>query len=147
MCHKTGIYDQVRATVGELIKMDGQAKLSRREREIMDAVFARGDASAAHVLEAMADPPTKTAVRTMLRNLVEKGHLSQRKVGRQLFYTPTSPRNQAGQSAIRRVISTFFQGSLEQAVSAHLADDNADLSEEELKRLSSLIRKARQKGN
>ena len=127
--------------------MDGQATLSRREREIMDAVFARGDASATHVLESMQDPPTKTAVRTMLRNLVEKGHLSQRKVGRELFYTPTSPRDQAGQSAIRRVLSTFFDGSLEQAVSAHLADENADLSEDELKRLSSLIRKARQRGN
>ena len=86
--------------------MDGQAKLSRREREIMDAVFARGEASAAHVLDAMHDPPTKTAVRTMLRNLVEKGYLTQRKVSRELFYTPTSPRDQAGQSAIRRVLST-----------------------------------------
>jgi predicted transcriptional regulator len=85
--------------------MDGHVRLSRRERDMMAAVFARGEASAAHVLDAMLDPPTKTAVRTMLRNLVEKGHLSQRKNGRELFYTPTSPRDQAGQSAIRRVLS------------------------------------------
>lgn len=113
----------------------------------MDAVFARGEASANHVLDSMAAPPTRTAVRTMLRNLVEKGRLTQRKVGRELFYKPTSPREQAGQSAIRRVLSTFFDGSLEQAISAHLADENSDLDDDELKRLASLIRKTRQKGN
>ena len=127
--------------------MDGQEQLSRREREIMDAVFARGEASANQVLESMVSPPTRTAVRTMLRNLVEKGRLTQRKVGRELFYEPTSPREEAGQSAIRRVLSTFFDGSLEQAISAHLADENADLDDDELKRLASLIRKTRQKGN
>lgn len=113
----------------------------------MDAVFARGEASANHVLDSMASPPTRTAVRTMLRNLVEKGQLTQRKVGRELFYKPTRPREKAGQSAIRRVLSTFFDGSLEQAISAHLADENSDLDDDELKRLASLIRKTRQKGN
>ena len=127
--------------------MDELVQLSRREREIMDAVFARGEASAKHVLETLDEPPTRTAVRTMLRNLVEKGRLTQRKVGRELFYKPTSPRKKVGQSAIRRVLSTFFDGSLEQAVSAHLADKNADLADDELKKLASLIRKARQKGN
>jgi predicted transcriptional regulator len=127
--------------------MYDQVQLSRREREIMDAVFARGEASATQVLKAMHDPPSRTAVRTMLRNLVEKGRLTQRKVGRELFYKPTSSRRQAGQSAIRRVLSTFFDGSLEQAVSAHLADENVELSDDELRELAGLIRKARQKGN
>ena len=127
--------------------MDDQAVLSRREREIMDAVYARGEASATHVLKAMSDPPTRTAVRTMLRNLVEKGRLSQRKVGRELFYKPTKARKRAGQSAIRRVVSTFFEGSLQEAVAAHLADSNTDLSDEELKNLAGLIREARKKGN
>ena len=127
--------------------MDDQVQLSRREREIMDAVYARGEASATQVIEAMQDPPTRTAVRTMLRNLVEKGRLQQGKVGRELFYKPTSPRKKAGQSAIRRVVSTFFDGSLEQAVAAHLADRKTDLSDDELKRLAALIRKARSKGN
>ena len=127
--------------------MDELARLSRREREIMDAVFARGEASARHVLEAMHRPPSRTAVRTMLRNLVEKGRLTQRKVGRELYYKPTSSRKAAGQSAIRRVLSTFFEGSLKQAVSAYLADQNADLSDRELQELAGLIRKARQKGN
>ena len=113
----------------------------------MDAVYAQGEASATQVLEAMSDPPTRTAVRTMLRNLVEKRQLSQRKVGRELFYKPTKTRKRAGQSAIRRVVSTFFDGSLQEAVAAHLADANTDLSDEELKDLAGLIREARKKGN
>lgn len=127
-------------------RMDEQTQLSRREREIMDAVFAHEEASAAQVVDSMANPPTKTAVRTMLRNLVEKGRLSQRKVGRELFYKPTSPKKQAGRSAIQRVLSTFFDGSLEQAVAAYLSDENADMDEAELQRLASVIREARKKG-
>ena len=127
--------------------MDDQAVLSRREREIMDAVYTRGAASAKQVLDAMSDPPTRTAVRTMLRNLVEKGRLSQRKMGRELVYKPTRARKRAGQSAIRRVVSTFFDGSLQKAVAAHLADSNTEMSDEELKELAALIREARKKGN
>lgn len=127
--------------------MDDQTQLSRRERQIMDAVYSRGEASATQVLEALENPPSRTAVRTMLRNLVEKGRLTQRKVGRELFYKPTSSRKQAGQSAIRRVLSTFFEGSLQQAVSAHLADKNVDLSDDELRKLAGLVRQARKQGN
>ena len=127
--------------------MDDQAALSRREREIMDAIYARGAASAKQVLAAMIDPPTRTAVRTMLRNLVEKGRLSQRKVGRELVYKPTRARTRAGQSAIRRVVSTFFDGSLQKAVAAHLSDSNTDMSDEELKEIAALIREARKKGH
>ena len=121
-------------------------ELSRRERQIMDAVFSKGDASANHVLELIPDPPSRTAVRTLLRILVEKGHLTQRPVGREMFYKPTKPRKRAGQSALKRVVETFFDGSLEQAFAAHLADSNADLSDEELKNLAALIREARKKG-
>jgi len=122
-------------------------QLSRRERQIMDAVFLHEEASANQVLEVMPDPPSRTAVRTMLRILVDKGHLTQRLEGRELFYKPTKQRKSVGQSAFRRVVDTFFEGSLESAFSAHLTDSNADLSEEELKRLAALIREARRKGN
>lgn len=124
-----------------------EEQLSRRERQIMDAVFSHGEASANQVLEAMADPPSRTAVRTFLRILVEKGHLTQRKMGREMFYKPTRPRKRAGQSALKRVVQTFFDGSLEKAFAAHLADSHADLSDEELKKLAALIREARKKGN
>lgn len=124
-----------------------EEQLSRRERQIMDAVFSRGEASANQVLDAMDDPPSRTAVRTFLRILVEKEHLTQRLVGREMFYKPTKPRRRAGQSALKRVVETFFDGSLENAFAAHLADSNADLSDEELKRLAALIREARKKGS
>lgn len=121
--------------------------LSRRERQIMDAVYSHDEASANQVLESIIDPPSRTAIRTILRILVDKGHLSQRVVGREMFYKSTKPRRKAGQSALKRVVETFFEGSLEQAVAAHLADMNADLTNEELVKLAALIRKARKKGN
>ena len=113
----------------------------------MDVVFSHGEASANQVVDSMNDPPSRTAVRTFLRILVEKGHLTQRKVGREMFYKPTKARKRAGQSALSRVIETFFDGSLEKAFAAHLADSNADLPDDELKKLAALIREARKKGN
>ena len=111
----------------------------------MDIVYAHGDATATEVLDAMADPPSRTAVRTLLRILEEKGHLGHKKRGREFVYRPTRPRRRAGQSAIRRVVKTFFSGSLEKAVAAHMADPEAELSHEELERLADLIREARKK--
>ena len=126
--------------------MDEQAQLSRRERQIMDVVYALEAATASQVRSAMPDPPTRTAVRTMLRILEEKGHLKHGKKGREFLYQPTRPRRRAGQSALRRVLRTFFDDSLEKAVAAHLADRGAELSQEQLKRLGELIRQAREKG-
>jgi len=120
--------------------------LSRRERQIMDIIYARGEASATDVLSDMPDPPTRTAVRTMLRILEEKGHLVHKKKGREFIYQPTRARTRAGLSALRRVVQTFFEGSLEKAVAVHLSDPKSDLSEDELKRLADLIRQARKKG-
>ena len=126
--------------------MDEHAHLSRREREIMDIVYARNEASATDVLAAMAEPPSRVSVRTLLRILEEKGHLKHHKKGREFFYRPTRPRAKAGQSALDRVLNTFFDGSLEQAVAVHLANPKAKLSDEELKRLVAMIRQAREKG-
>ena len=123
--------------------MDADAHLSRRERQIMDIVYARGEASATHVLADMHDPPSRTAVRTLLRILEEKGHLEHRKQGREYVYVPTRPRQSAGRSALRRVVTTFFDGSLEQALAAHLSDPTIEVTPGELKRLNALIRDAR----
>ena len=120
--------------------------LSRRERQLMDIVFAQGEATALEVLERLPDPPSRTAVRTLLRILEEKGHLRHFQRGREFVYRPTQPRLRAGRSAFQRVLQTFFEGSLERAVAAHLADSSADLTEEELKRLARLIGKARNQG-
>jgi predicted transcriptional regulator len=126
--------------------MDEQAAMSRRERQIMDIVYARGKATATEVVGAMPDPPTRTTVRTMLRILEEKGHLRHTRRGREYVYRPVRPRRRAGQSALRRMLATFFDGSLGQAVAAHLADPDAELSADELERLEGLIRRARRKG-
>ena len=126
--------------------MDEQLQLSRRERQIMDVVYSHGEASATRVLEGIPDPPSRAAVRTMLRILEDKGNLKHVKRGREFIYRPIRPRKRAGQSAMRRVLSTFFDGSLEQAVAAHLGDSAAELSTEELNRLAELIRHAGTKG-
>jgi predicted transcriptional regulator len=123
----------------------GHLYLSRRERQIMDVVYACGEASAAEVVERIPDPPTRTAVRTMLRILEEKGHLRHRKQGREFIYQPTRARQRAGQSALRGVLATFFEGSLEKAVAAHLADPAAEPTPDELARLARLIREAKKR--
>jgi predicted transcriptional regulator len=119
--------------------------LSRRERQIMDVIYARGEATATGVLEGLPDAPTRTAVRTLLRILEEKGHLKHSKRSREFVYHPTQQREKAGQSAFQRVLHTFFDGSLEKAVAAHLTDPDAEIPPEELRRLSSLIKQAKRK--
>jgi predicted transcriptional regulator len=129
-----------------MMSTGGEVQLSRRERQILDVVYARGEASAAEVWAALPDAPSKTAVRTLLNILELKGHLTHRQEGLKYIYLPTRPRERAGQSALRRVLDTFFDGSLERAVAAHLGDSAADLSSEELARLAALIKQARKKG-
>jgi len=125
--------------------MDEQSQLSRRERQIMEIVYARGQATATEVWQAMADPPTRTAVRTFLKILEGKGYLQHETRGREFVYQPTQPRRRVGQSALRGLLHTFFEGSLEKALAAHLADPESELSPEELKRLGRLINEARKK--
>ena len=120
--------------------------LSRRERQIMDIIYTLGEASATQVLTGMSDPPSRTAVRTLLRILEEKGHLRHHKKGREFIYQPIRPRVSAGQSALQRVLHTFFDGSLEKAVAIHLSDPKSSFPDDELKRLATLIRKTRKKG-
>jgi BlaI family transcriptional regulator, penicillinase repressor len=117
--------------------------LSRRERQIMDIVYGLREASATQVLEAMSDPPTRTAVRTLLRILEQKGQLKHVKRSREFIYQPVYPRKRVAQSALKRVLNTFFDGSLEGAVAQHLSDSGTKVSEAELKRLAELIRQAR----
>ena len=120
--------------------------MSRRERQIMDIVYARGEASAAGVLAALPDPPSYSAVRALLAILVDKGHLKHRSDKGRYIYVPTRRRAQVGRSALRRVLDTFFEGSLEKAVATLLQGSDAKLSEEELQRLGQLIQQARKEG-
>lgn len=120
--------------------------LSRRERQIMDAVYRLGQATAADVLENMPDPPGYSAVRTMLRLLEEKGYLRHDQDGPRYVYLPTLSRDKARESALMQLVQTFFDNSTEQTVAALLDMSKSKMSGEELERLSKLIEKARKEG-
>lgn len=120
--------------------------LSRRERQIMDIVYAQGEASAAEVRAALPDPPSYSAVRALLAILVDKGRLKHRSEQGRYIYSPTRRRAQAGRSALRRVLNTFFEGSIEKAVAALLQGADAGLTQEDLKRLGQLIQQAQKEG-
>jgi predicted transcriptional regulator len=117
--------------------------LGRRERQIMEAVYARGGASVNEVLAALPDPPSYSAVRAMLNLLEEKGHLRRRKSGRKYIYLPTIPREKARRSALKNLLATFFGGSIEQTVASLLELRRQDLDPEMLDRLAELIDQAR----
>lgn len=120
-------------------------ELSRRERQIMELIFARGEATAAEVVEALPDAPSYSAVRALLRILEEKGHLKHREDGKRYVFLPTEPVEKASRSALRQVVQTFFEGSLASAVAALVDAKDAAVSEEELKRLESIIKQARKR--
>jgi len=120
--------------------------LSRRERQIMDVIYRLGRASVADVMGELPDPPSYSAVRALLRVLEEKGHLKHKKEGARYIYLPTRPRHNAGRSALRRILQTFYDGSTEKAVAALLDASDSKLSPEELDRLSRLIEEARREG-
>ncbi len=120
--------------------------LSRRERQIMDAVFALGQATVKQVVETIPDPPTPMAVRRMMHILEEKGQLRRKQRGREVVYLPRESKGKAGRSAFQRVLETFFGGSLEEALAAHLHSRRDAISEEERARLIDLIEQAKKEG-
>ncbi len=121
-------------------------KLSRRERQIMDAVFALGEATVNQVVETISDAPTPMAVRRMMHILEEKGHLKRREKGREVLYAPRESRTKAGRSALQNVLETFFGGSIEEALAAHLHSRKDKVSDEERARLIELIEQAKSEG-
>jgi len=123
-----------------------QIVLSRRERQIMDIIYKRGQATAAEVMEQLPDPPGYSAVRALLRVLEEKGHLRHAQEGPRYVYMPVVARDEAKHSALKRVLQTFFDNSAEEAVAALLDISQEHLSNEELARLERLIRQARKEG-
>ena len=117
--------------------------LSRREREILERLYRLGHATVADVREQLAEPPSYSAVRSILRILGEKGHVRFREDGKRYLYSPVEAPQSAARSALHQVVQNFFGGSLEHAVKAFLTDRDADISAEELDRLSKMIEQAR----
>jgi BlaI family transcriptional regulator, penicillinase repressor len=128
------------------MKTPSHQELSRRERQIIDILYAQGRATAAEVQTALPDPPSYSAVRAMLRILEEKGHVRHEQDGPRYVYLPTLARDNAKRSALRHMLRTFFDGSAEQAISALLDESSTKLSDAELDRLATLIRQARHTG-
>lgn len=123
-----------------------ETHLSRRERQIMDIVYAMGKVSVADVCQAMADPPSYSAVRALMRILEEKGHLKHKAEGNRYIYLPTRSRRDASRSAMQRMLQTFFDGSAEQALVALLKARVDSPGSDELARMAKLIDQARKEG-
>lgn len=120
--------------------------LSRRERQIMDALYTLGEATVGEVMEKMPDPPSYSAVRATLRVLEEKGHVKHKQDGPRYLYLPTVPRDKAQSRALKHLVGTFFGGSVEQAVMALLSMPETNLSEDQLEQLARQVRQAEQEG-
>ncbi len=123
--------------------MSELSQLSRREREIMEIVYQNGTATLSTILERVQDPPTRPALRSILGILENKGQLKHSKSGREFVYQPTSARKKVGRSALKRVLDTFFSGSLGEAVATHMSSPDGDLSDEDLDELMKLVEEKR----
>ncbi|MEO0424954.1 MAG: BlaI/MecI/CopY family transcriptional regulator [Pseudomonadota bacterium] len=123
--------------------MASDQKLSRREREVMDVLYREGRAAVAQVREQMPDPPSYSSVRAMLRVLEEKGHVRHEQDGPRYLYVPTTPLQQARTSALKRVLSTFFDDSPEQVLAALLDLKHDELTDDQLDELEAKIASAR----
>lgn len=126
--------------------MNADTHLSRRERQIMDALHQRGRATAAEVLELLPNPPSYSAVRALLRILESKGHVKHTKEGSRYVYLPRISKEAARRSALKRVVSTFFGGSITQAVAALLDTADTRLADEEIDELMKRVEQARKEG-
>ena len=122
------------------------AVLSRRERQIIDILYRRGRATAAEVMEDLPGDSSYSTVRTQLRVLEEKGHVRHEQDGQRYVYSPAVPRGTVRRSALKHLVETFYEGSVEQVVAALLGGEGSRLTDEQLDRIEDLIRKARKEG-
>jgi len=125
------------------VPKDSPTAFSRRERQVMDILYRRGEATVAEVMADLPDPPTYSAVRSVLRILMEKELITHREDGPRYVYLPAVNTDRARDDALKHVIRTFFNGSAEQAVAAVLRVSDANLSDAEVDRLRERIKKAR----
>jgi predicted transcriptional regulator len=120
--------------------------LTRRERQIVDILYRRGRATAGEVMQDLQGRPHYSTVRTQLRVLEEKGHVRHEEQGLRYVYTPVAPRHAVRKSALRHLVDTFFDGSVEHVVSALLGGERA-VSEDELERIAAIVAKAKKGGS
>ncbi len=120
--------------------------LSKRERQIMDTIYGRKGATAAEVRASLPDPPSYSAVRGTLRILEAKGFLTHRSQGRRYLYLPTISHQRARQTAIRHLLETYFDDSVDAVVAALIQVDGKKLSKKDYRRLIEMIQNAEKGG-
>jgi len=128
------------------MQAEHQNDLSRRERQIMDFLYERERASVTEVMQGIADPPSYSAVRAMLRTLEQKGRIRHVEDGRAYIYEPVMQKDSARQGALAHMLRIFFDGSTEKAVAALLDQKGSKLSKAELDRVAALVQQARRDG-
>ncbi len=117
-------------------------ELSRRERQIMDILFANSEGTVKQIQAELPGAPTEMAVRRLLQILEEKGWLKRRKEGRAVVYSPKQSTRRAGINAFKHVLDTFFKGSVDEALAAHLST-REKVTPDELERLLGIIENAK----
>ena len=117
--------------------------LSRREREIVEIIHRLGTPTLSEIIAEMSDPPVRAAVRTLMNILERKGHVSHGKQGREFVYQATRSREREGGSSLRRLLSTFFKGSLKDAIACHYAESPESLEKSELDEIAELVDRLR----
>ena len=120
--------------------------LTRRERQIMDILYRLGRGTAGEVMADLPGDPSYSTVRAQLRVLEDKSHVKHEEIGLRYVYTPTVPRHEVRQSALRHLVDTFFEGSTQKVVAALLGSEGTKVSQEELDRIADLVDKARKAG-
>lgn len=126
--------------------MNPHEKLSRRERQIMEIVYRLGRASVADVLDKLPDPPSYSAVRSLLRILEEKRHLRHEPDGRRFLYLPVVPRDKASNTALKGLLHNFFDGSRAKLITALFDDPESELTQPDLDVMTRMIDQARKEG-
>jgi predicted transcriptional regulator len=120
--------------------------VSRRERQILDVLYRTGRATVGEIQQSIPNPPSYSAVRTLLRILEEKRHVRHEQEGTRYVYLPRIERDRAKRSAMRHLMDTFFEGSATQAIAALIDEDSKTLSNEDWQRLADMIERARKEG-
>ena len=117
--------------------------LSRRERELLEIIYRLRNSTVTEIMRQMEEPPTRAAVRFLLRVMEEKGHICHTKRGREFVYEATQARHSVGKSALHNVLHTFFDGSLQKGLGAYLADPKVQYDGSELAQLAEMIEEAK----
>ena len=117
--------------------------LTKRERQIVDALYKMGRATAAEIMAAVPGAPTYSTIRTQLRVLETKGHVRHEEQGLRYVYMPTVPRRAARKSALKHLVETFFDGSSAKAVAALLGGEASKVSDDDLDRIAEILKNAR----